>query len=269
MIEAIATADFVDQFAGTSAAVASSDLFAVFLYEGDGPPRCLHHNFDEGEGRRGLSNYLSQTYRLNPFFDAHARGIRPGVYRIGDLVAAKPRRRQPLDLPIVITAEEEIGYITEGWPPSMAELDVAVPLDRRTTCEVSLLRDRRHDFAEPDIAALAALYPIMASAFGKHWQLCRERGLGLTAAPADRQEDEDPLGPLTPREREVVAMIVEGYCSEAIGRHLEVSLETVKTHRKRAYAKLRISSQAELFSLILAHERGSAARLTRGGLRPQ
>jgi DNA-binding CsgD family transcriptional regulator len=31
---------------------------------------------------------------------------------------------------------------------------------------------------------------------------------------------------------------------------LQVTLETVKTHRKRAYRKLDISSQAELFALI-------------------
>jgi DNA-binding CsgD family transcriptional regulator len=31
---------------------------------------------------------------------------------------------------------------------------------------------------------------------------------------------------------------------------LQVTLETVKTHRKRAYRKLDISSQAELFALM-------------------
>ena len=36
----------------------------------------------------------------------------------------------------------------------------------------------------------------------------------------------------------------------AISALLQVSIETVKTHRKRAYRKLEISSQAELFALM-------------------
>ena len=37
---------------------------------------------------------------------------------------------------------------------------------------------------------------------------------------------------------------------DAISVLLQVTLETVKTHRKRAYRKLDIASQAELFALM-------------------
>lgn len=53
---------------------------------------------------------------------------------------------------------------------------------------------------------------------------------------------------LTPREAQVCASIVLGYRTLAISLNLGISENTICTHRKRAYAKLGISSQNELFS---------------------
>ncbi|MBT6825500.1 MAG: helix-turn-helix transcriptional regulator, partial [Rhodospirillales bacterium] len=50
---------------------------------------------------------------------------------------------------------------------------------------------------------------------------------------------------------EVVSLILRGYSSISIGSMLDISVSTVKVHRKNIYAKLHISSQAELFSLFL------------------
>ena len=46
-------------------------------------------------------------------------------------------------------------------------------------------------------------------------------------------------------------LILRGHSSESICFNLGISLGTVKTHRKNAYAKLEISSQSELLSLFL------------------
>jgi DNA-binding CsgD family transcriptional regulator len=53
---------------------------------------------------------------------------------------------------------------------------------------------------------------------------------------------------LSPRESEVCAGIVMGYSTLAIALNCGISTHTVATHRKRAYAKLAISSQNELFT---------------------
>ncbi|MHA1159113.1 MAG: LuxR C-terminal-related transcriptional regulator, partial [Alphaproteobacteria bacterium] len=42
----------------------------------------------------------------------------------------------------------------------------------------------------------------------------------------------------------------EGHSSEAIARNLGISVGTVRIHRRNTYAKLRISSQQELFSIF-------------------
>ena len=56
---------------------------------------------------------------------------------------------------------------------------------------------------------------------------------------------------LSPREREVCAMIAAGYGSEAMSLTLKISLNTVLTFRKRAYRRLAISSQNELLRLLM------------------
>ena len=56
---------------------------------------------------------------------------------------------------------------------------------------------------------------------------------------------------LTPREREIVDLILNGNGSQQIAARLFISLGTVKNHRKNIYGKLNIGSQAELFNLFL------------------
>lgn len=53
---------------------------------------------------------------------------------------------------------------------------------------------------------------------------------------------------LTDREAEICAAIAIGQSGSGIASELGISLNTVATHRKRAYAKLEISSQSELFA---------------------
>jgi DNA-binding CsgD family transcriptional regulator len=54
---------------------------------------------------------------------------------------------------------------------------------------------------------------------------------------------------LTERERQVCALIALGVSSEGIGLRLGISINTVLTYRKRAYARLGITSQNELLRL--------------------
>ena len=54
------------------------------------------------------------------------------------------------------------------------------------------------------------------------------------------------------RETEVCAAITLGMTSEAIALNLGISVNTVLTYRKRAYARLGISCQNELLRLVLS-----------------
>jgi len=56
---------------------------------------------------------------------------------------------------------------------------------------------------------------------------------------------------LSHREAQVAALITQGHSSRSIAFNLQISVHTVKVHRRNLYRKLTISSQNELFGLII------------------
>ena len=84
----------------------------------------------------------------------------------------------------------------------------------------------------------------------------RQDSVAVTLAPASAAELEPlrlALYDLTPREREVAKLLVRGATNDDIARGLWISRHTVKDHVKAVYAKLQITSRAEL-SAKLFHE---------------
>lgn len=58
-------------------------------------------------------------------------------------------------------------------------------------------------------------------------------------------------GVLTAREQEVVHLILRGHNTESVGHQLGMSWNTARAHRSKAYRKLGVSSQGELFYAFL------------------
>ncbi len=69
----------------------------------------------------------------------------------------------------------------------------------------------------------------------------------------------DWLEPLTPRERQIVMLILEGHPIAGIAKRLGLRCGTVKNHRLRLYQKLDITTERELFLTHMRHLQGIAA----------
>jgi DNA-binding NarL/FixJ family response regulator len=65
---------------------------------------------------------------------------------------------------------------------------------------------------------------------------------------------EDPLAPLTPREREVLAMLAEGLSNRDIGGRLGVTEKTVKSHLGKVFDKLELRDRTQ--AALWAKEHG-------------
>jgi DNA-binding NarL/FixJ family response regulator len=57
---------------------------------------------------------------------------------------------------------------------------------------------------------------------------------------------------LSPREQQVAKMVACGRTNQAIASSLEISIWTVSTHLRRIFAKLAVSSRAEMVAHLLA-----------------
>lgn len=57
---------------------------------------------------------------------------------------------------------------------------------------------------------------------------------------------EDPYGTLTPREREVFHLVIEGMTTKEVAREIDTSVKTAENHRARMMEKLGVHNTAEL-----------------------
>ncbi|MEW2394552.1 response regulator transcription factor [Streptomyces sp. NPDC046862] len=67
-----------------------------------------------------------------------------------------------------------------------------------------------------------------------------------------RPRTADPLGTLTPREREVLALIAEGRSNEAITERLRIGAKTLESHIRSIFAKLHLEPDLAAHRRVLA-----------------
>jgi DNA-binding NarL/FixJ family response regulator len=85
-------------------------------------------------------------------------------------------------------------------------------------------------------------------------QAARRLVMAFAAAPAPTGPAARALDLLTPREREVVALVARGLSNEEIADRLVISPATSRTHVSRAMVKLTARDRAQL--VVFAYESG-------------
>jgi len=253
IIDGLGSERFLELFTDQINQLVAFDLAAMFIYRGRSRPLAVYDNFHLADAQRGIAAYVESSYVLNPFYQAYLKGIGPGVYRIRDLAPDAFYKGDYYDsyraLPL---ASEEIGFITEGWPEGMEEALIVFALENGEVGELGIYRHiASGGFSDGELSEIAAVEPAIGAIFRKYWVSAS----GAKSTPPDSRVDDAfaSFGEdiVTNRECEVVRMILHGHSSESICFNLDISLGTVKTHRKNAYAKLRVTSQSELLSLFL------------------
>ena len=241
--------------------LAPFELAAIFVYRGRSRPLPVYDNFATADARKGIAAYVENTYVLNPFYQAYKKGLESGVYRMRDLAPDEFFESEYYKAYRILPIRgEEIGYLTENWPQGMQELLLALALGDNALAEITLSRSSDGPgFSETEVSRLSDAVPLVGALFRRYWAEFGESG-SRTPPPDSRVDDafaDFGESVLTDREREVTQLILRGHSSDSIGFNLEISLGTVKTHRKNVYAKLAISSQSELLSLFLKSLQGS------------
>ncbi|MGF1445006.1 MAG: helix-turn-helix transcriptional regulator [Pikeienuella sp.] len=238
LIDALGTPDFPSILAAGLRDRTPFEFTVVFGYVGARRPLHLHDDFPPDRHRLHVGEYQEGPYLLDPFYLASTDGTAPGLWRLSELAPDRFYQGEYFRNYYEQTGlAEEIAYL--------------IQVDPALTIVVSLMRTDRK-FSAADFKALKAVWPVVDAACRRHWA----GALADAEPPAIEESIERAFrtiggGVLTPREREVVALTLKGHSAEAVGGILGIAPGTVRIHRRNIYAKLRISSQGELFSAFL------------------
>ena len=244
LAESAGTAQFASRLVDVLGRVLQFDWWMVMVYRQHATPEMLSENFTGSWRARGLTTYVGGFYVLDPFYIMCQSLDHPEVCRLGDIAPDG-----------FLDSEYHRAHYASGRIGD--EVNCLWPLEPGVTLAVSLERSEHGArFSDADVSHLEAVQPLLHALACKHWSLVRSR----TAPARDLelgkmvQEAAANFGRklLTPREFEVVRLVLRGFSTKLISQSLGISPGTVKVHRENIYAKLGVSSQAELFNLFIA-----------------
>ena len=244
-VDALGQAEFervIHQWVATIAPV--SVLFAIEIFDDDRPGRVvITQGSDDSLTVRARK--ISRDYAVED-------------YAADDILRAR-RANRPREVDMVVQhgADREQGFRVKYFESMDAPVELSA-FECNGESMLYLGASSFHDgYSDDEIRRLSAVMPLVLSLVRRHAALGGSREEGQRPGAAQREETIRRLlltqsHDLTQREAEVCAAIVMGYRAETIAERLGISPNTVATHRKRAYAKLRISSQTELFGQLFA-----------------
>ncbi|MCF8480282.1 MAG: LuxR C-terminal-related transcriptional regulator [Rhodospirillum sp.] len=213
------------------------DSMMVTRYPAHGPPVTLFHDLDDIQAAISVQFYETGPYLLDPLYIACKSGRNPGIYRTLDLAPEAFFRSEYFRAFYRnIRIRDEAG--------------VLIRLEDGEWIIVSLaLSQRKAGFPSADLDRLKALFPILSAAVERTWS--DQEGKDPPGLQRSLEDSFETFGAdvLSPRQGEIVRLILQGHSTPSAAAYLGISEGTVKVHRHNAYAKLGVSSQAELFSM--------------------
>lgn len=111
-------------------------------------------------------------------------------------------------------------------------------------------------FSDEDRRQILEVSDVISNLIARHFERGDDKGGGETIALSEGNlarivKGLSPQSPLTEREAQVCTLILMGCSSEAIALRLGIAVSSVLTYRRRAYERLGIVSQNELFARVL------------------
>lgn len=97
--------------------------------------------------------------------------------------------------------------------------------------------------------------PVTRASLLESLSVALETSCRLLGRKADQRDAASRLAGLSPREREVATLAVQGLTSKEIGKQLNISYRTVEIHRARVMAKSNAASLVELANLLFESPR--------------
>ena len=215
----------------------------VWLYHRDLPPRVLHSDIPKADRAMQIDRYLEGPYREDPFYNLSMNSPRSHIYRLDRLAGGD---------------FQDSGYYTNYYSETgtVDEVIFLTKLDDGSVINLCLMRLPTHGpFTQDEYDLLYSLSEPVAAIIQSHCHRddfvisnLLQPGLDAQIEMAFRTFGADYV---STREREILELMLRGYSADISAERLDISLETVRRHRKSIYKKIDVNSQADLFTLFI------------------
>lgn len=227
--------DFHRALLDALAAHLQADLAMMMRYSTQNAPEYL---IDDGLDPEHKALYLRGLYRVDPIYRLCRNGLGRGVKDVAEISTPAELKGDYFKIFLRLTG--------------MAD-DLAILFESDGAASIGLVFERRTRFRPAEIAEARALFPLLESLDRLHAATSRpvahrhSRDPGLPPIDYGKAVDLYLKPELTPRERDIVGLILLGYPTARIATRLKLSVNTIKNHKKRMYHKLDITTERELF----------------------
>jgi len=219
------------------------DYPQFWLYHNDLPPRVLYHEIPQDAVASQIDSYLDGPFREDPFFQTSMDRPRAKIYRLSRVTAGKL---------------QQSDYYRDYYADT-GTVDEAIYLAKLHAGNVinfSMMRLPKHGpFSDAEYERLYLLAEPVSELLKSHSEHGNFSTTYLIQPGIDHQIDLafHTFGSslLSPREKDVLELMLRGYGTDVSAERLGIALETVRRHRKGIYRKLDVSSQTDLFSLFI------------------
>jgi DNA-binding CsgD family transcriptional regulator len=219
------------------------DYPQVWLYHKDLPPRVLYHEIPDHAIKSQVDQYLEGPYQEDPFYHTSLHQPRAKIYRLSRITMGKLQE-----------SDYYLNYYADTG--TCDEVVYVAKLQAGNVINLSMMRvAEKGPFSDEEYETLYLLAEPISELLKSHTEHNDFAATNLIQPGIDHQIDlafrTFGASMLSPREKDVLELMLRGYGTDTSAERLEIAVETVRRHRKSIYRKLDVSSQTDLFSLFL------------------
>ena len=216
-----------------------TDNAVIIHYVRGQKPTLQYNDYPSADRRTVIQKFIQGAFLLDPFYRHGKNTNTSGLYRLDDLAPEGFHETEYYRSYFKHTElKDEVGYI--------------VHLNGNQFINISLGQQKEiGDFKLAHIALLKDITPLIEQICKLHFTDTEKSTDNQLPDQLESALNHFGTAYLTDRESQVVQLFLHGHSTKSIAERLGISPETVKLHRKNSYAKLDISSQAELFHLFI------------------
>lgn len=238
VIESVGHPEFASSLFGLARRFAGAEHLTAFLSTPAGQPRTV---LAENVGPTDLAQSISQRY-LARFW---------GMDPANEIMIDDHAGTHSWALHLRASDISNVAYRSECYHSAgLVERFSLVQKRAQGTLRVNFYLGRKETFGEGLIEKLTECAPLLMASLWRH-QEATATVEGPCIARTFRERLQKVAPSLSARELDVCSLVATGVTSEGISLELGVGVNTVLTYRKRAYSRLRISSQNELMRMLM------------------